>query len=200
MARANRKFVQAIKRARKLNENSKKIRDDEIRLDNIRMAVVLSVAAMDNYFTSKFRDLIVKYLDEYDAGEDLIVLLEKAGLNTRTALELLWMERPMRRIGTLIERYFDRYTTQRFDVIDNLFKSIGIQNLCENAERKTGRKTLRSSITRLVEKRHFIVHDADINSHAKPRNIDADRIERRINDLEKFVLACDEILDNKVYG
>ena len=180
MARATRTFNQAIRRANNLLDFAETIEDASLRNDNIRMATVLSVAGMDAYFTLKFRDIITDFLSSEEPGEDLINLLKDAGLNTRMALELIWMERPLRRIGTLVERYFDRYTTQRFDAIDDLFKTIGLPNLCQSAEGIVGRTTLRTSISKLVEKRHEIVHDADINSHVRPRGINLDVTRRRI--------------------
>ena len=198
MARAIRRFSQAIERAENLLNFAENLQDENIRKDNIRMAIVLAISGMDGYFTSKFRDIITPYLYNNEPGDDLIKLLENAGLNTRTALELIWMDRPLRRIGTLIERHFDRYTTQRFEAIDELFKAIGLQKLSENAERKIGRKTLRSSVSRLVTKRHQIVHDADINSHAKQRSVNLDETRRRIKDVKLFVMACDEILENRI--
>ena len=198
MARALPKFNQAIRRANNLLDFAETIESPHLKNDNIRMATVLAISGMDGYFTDKFRDIITEFLNTEEPGEDLIILLEKAGLNTRVALELIWMERPLRRIGTLVERYFDTYTTQKFDAIDNLFKTIGLPNLCENAEGMVGRKTLRSSISKLVEKRHQIVHDADINSHVKPRSVNLDRTRRRINDVNLFVEACNSILENRL--
>jgi len=200
MARANRKFNQGIKRSYALIAYSREAGDANIKDECVRMAVVLAVAAMDDYFTSKFRDMLSHYLKRNMPGDDLLKLLEDAGLDTRMALELIYMERPLRRVGTLIERYFDRYTTQRFDVIDKLFMSVGLKNLCENAERKTGKKRLRASVKTLVEKRHLIVHDADINAHARIRKVDVDRIEKRITDIEEFVLASDSILENSMHS
>lgn len=198
MAKAINKFNLVITRSNALLDFSEENPNNPISDEAIRMAVVLTIAGMDNFFTMKFRDIITKYLSYEHPGDDLINLLESAGLNARTALELIWMDRPLRRIGTLIERHFDRYTTQRFDVIDDLFKCVGINNLCENAEKKTGRTTLRSSITKLTEKRHLIVHDGDVNSRKQTREIDGRKMRRRIQDVEKFVNACDFILENKM--
>ena len=198
MARAMRTFNQAIRRANNLLDFAETIDDVSLKNDNIRMATVLSVAGMDAYFTLKFRDIITEFLSTEEPGEDLINLLRDAGLNTRMALELIWMERPLRRIGTLVERYFDKYTTQRFDAIDDLFKTIGLPNLCQNAEGIVGRTTLRTSISKLVEKRHEIVHDADINSHVRPRSISLETTQRRVGDIKLFIEACNTILENRM--
>jgi len=198
MARAMSTFNQAIRRANNMLDFAETIDESSLKNDNIRMATVLSVAGMDAYFTLKFRDIITDFLSNEEPGEDLIKLLKDAGLDTRMALELIWMDRPLRRIGTLVERYFDRYTTQRFDAIDDLFKTIGLPNLCQNAEGIVGRTTLRTSIAKLVEKRHEIVHDADINSHIRPRGITLSTTRKRVRDIKLFVEACNSILENRM--
>ena len=89
--------------------------------DIIRGAVVLSIAALDAYVTDVFAEKLVPYLKRYTPDKSLIELLNTAGLDTKEALNLLSMERPYRRIRTLISQYYSKYTTQKFDVIDKMF-------------------------------------------------------------------------------
>ena len=94
-----------------------------------RAGVVLAVAAMDAYFTKKFEEIIIPYLKKKGATPELTTLLQAAGLDVAQALELVTMARPFRRIKSLIESHLDRYTTQKFESIDSLFKSVGLPKL-----------------------------------------------------------------------
>ena len=118
--------------------------------DIIRGAVVLGVAALDSYVTDVFCEKLVPYLKRYRPSPQLIKLLEEAGLDTREALNLITMERPYRRIRTLIEHHYDSYTTQRFDVIDKMFLPYGLKDITKHAEKKSYRRTLRVSVQKLV--------------------------------------------------
>lgn len=163
--------------------------------DLIRAAVVLAVAGFDAYFTNKFCDILNPYLKSHKPGPTLIATLRDAGLDTEAALELAVMERPFRRIRTLVQRSLAGRTTQRFEAIDELFLSIGVKNLCLNAQKKTGYSNLNARVEALVLKRHDIAHSADLNSHANPREIDREKIRRRLVDLQRLVEACDDIID-----
>ena len=166
--------------------------------DIIRGSVVLSVAALDAYITDIFSEKLVSYLKRYNPDQSLIDLLHDAGLDTKEALTLITMERPYRRIRTLIGNYYNSYTTQRFDVIDKLFLPYRLNNITENAEKKSGRKQLRVSVGKLIQRRHDIAHSGDYNSHGNIKSIDNSQIEKRILDLDLLVTNMDEIICNRI--
>ena len=166
--------------------------------DIIRSAVVLSVAAMDSYFTNRYADILIPFLQKNGSTEKIIELLKKAGLDTAEALNLIAMNRPYRGVRTLVDRYLAKYTTQRIHVIDELLLGFGVADFCENVQKKAGRKTLLRSIELLVERRHRIVHVGDYNSHAKLSKINPDLLTKRINDLAIFVRGSDEIIKNRI--
>ncbi len=189
-------FKETIKRSRDfcdLYEAGTTLPESE---DLVRSAIVMTVAGFDAYFTDKFSSILVPYLKSHKPGPTLIKVLEEAGLNAEAALEIAIMQRPFRRIRKLVENHISERTTQRFNAIDELFLSIGIRDLCKNAEKKTGYSALNGRVEAFVLKRHAIVHRADLNSHAKPQKTDVKKIRRRIDDVEKLVIACDEIIDS----
>lgn len=159
---------------------------------------MLAVSALDAYVTDVFSEKLVKYLKKYSPDESLIELLNDAGLDTKEALKLINMVRPYRRIRTLIEKHYSAYTTQRFNVIDELFLPYRLKNLTDNCQSKSGRKTLKSSVGKLISRRHNIAHDGDYNSHGRLRNISDATIERQIKDLRIFVKCMDEIVCNRI--
>jgi RiboL-PSP-HEPN len=190
-------FDSVIARANELCDlraSGPKIKEQD---DLVRSAIVLAVAGFDAYFTDKFCDILVPFLKLHKPGASLVKVLHDAGLDTVAALEMLSMQRPYRRIRTLVQAHLSAKTTQRFAAIDELFISIGLKDLCKNAEKKTGYKSLNTRIEALVLKRHEIAHEADINSHGRIRAIDLAKIKRRIADLSKFVHACDDIINSR---
>lgn len=166
--------------------------------DIVRAAVVLAVAALDAYSTDAFAEQLVPYLKKYKADQSLVDLLHQAGLDTKEALTLITMERPLRRIRTLINNYYSTYTTQRFDVIDQLFLPYRLKNITQNAEAKSGKKLLKRSVENLIARRHEIVHDGDYNRHGKIKDIDANQIKKRIGHLEMLVTNMDAILCSRI--
>jgi len=166
--------------------------------DLLRAAVVISVAAMDAYFTDVFAERLVPFLKRKGPTKDLVQLLGEAGLNTSVALELLSMERPFRRIRTLVESRLGLQVTQRIDAINELFKAYGIPNFCAHVERKLGRTQLCRRVNLLVERRHAIAHDGDLNSHAGLMDLDATWVRNKIRDVQGFVRTADEILYNQL--
>tara|TARA_B110000908_G_C10245131_1_gene448373 strand:+ start:1936 stop:2559 length:624 start_codon:yes stop_codon:yes gene_type:complete len=181
-----------------LHKNHKKKSNIPAPKDIVRGAVVLSVSALDAYVTDVFSEKLVIYLKQRQPEEPLIELLSQAGLDTKEALSLIVMERPYRRIRTLIERHYDSYTTQRFDVIDKLFLPYRLKGITSNAEKKSGRKTLKASVGKLIERRHNIAHGGDYNSHGRIKNIDEEQIEKRIKDLHILVKNMDEIICSRI--
>jgi hypothetical protein len=166
--------------------------------DLIRASVVLSVAALDAYITDVFSEKLVPYLKKYKPDEELVMILQKSGLDTREALNLIQMDRPFRRIRNLVNKYYSTYTTQRFEVIDSLFLAYRLKNITKMAEKKSGRMTLKRSVELLIQRRHKIVHEGDYNSHNKLISIDEIQMKKRINDLKLLVKCLDEIICNRI--
>ena len=163
--------------------------------DLSRAAIVLAVSGMDAYFTSKFTELLVPFLKKKGPTPDLVTFLAKAGLNTTAALEMLTMDRPYRRIRTLVEAHLDRVTTQQVSVIDELFQAYGIKGFTKHANAMTKRKSLLPRIGKLVARRHEIVHDSDLNRHGRMQPVDAKVLTRQLADLSLFIHACDHLAD-----
>ena len=162
--------------------------------DLLRAAIVIAVAGMDAYFTDVFAERLVPFLKKNGTTKGLTDLLEAAGMDVEMALQLLSMQRPFRRIRTLVEIHLERHVTQRTKAINELFKAYGIPNICENVEKKLERKRLLREIEILVKRRHAIAHDGDLNSHGKLADLDETWVRNRVLDVEKFVGAVDEIL------
>ncbi len=164
--------------------------------DLVRSSVVLAVASMDAYFTDKFCDLVVPVLRRGGpVGDGLADLLKEAGLDVRQALEMLAMERPYRRVRTLVTRHLELRVTQRLDAIDELFICLGLKDFCVNVQARLHRKNLLKRVRMLVERRHKIVHYGDYNQHYRLRPIDVPRTNRQLADLRLFVEQAESFLN-----
>ena len=168
--------------------NNRRIRAPK---DLIRASVVLSVAALDAYITDVFSEKLVPYLKKYSPDDLLVNILRDAGLDTYEALNLIKMDRPYRRVRTLVNAYYKKFTTQRFEVIDKLFLAFRLKDISDRAQSKARRRTLKRSVAILIERRHKIAHDGDYNSHGRLNKIDLNETKRRIDDIKLFVKCID---------
>jgi len=136
-------------------------------------------------------------------GPDLYKRINESGFTTEFALSLISESvenrnsRPFRKIRTIVQNSLSTHTTHREDVIDELFLALGLKNLCDNAGKKSGRQGLLRSVSKLVDLRNEIAHEAHVKNTGDPKALNKDVIRKRIKDLESFVKCCDEIIDNK---
>jgi hypothetical protein len=191
-------FTKTIERALQLLDYY----DPEAELDEpediLRAAIIIAIAGMDRYFTSKFCDILVPYLKEKKPGKDLLLRLAEAGLNAEFALDLIVSERPYRKLRTIVQKSLSHETTHRMEVIDALFKDIALKDLTKNAQKKCGKSRLLRSVEILVDHRNSISHEAHLNSHGNTRRISEDETRRRIEDVRVFINACEEIIESKI--
>jgi hypothetical protein len=192
-------FDQTMTRSRSLLDLHKKLPPEQIALlsnqdDLLRAAVALAVAGMDAYFTDRFAESLVPFLKRRGATQGVVKILHDAGLNTQAALEMLTMQRPYRRIRTLIESHLSNYTTQRQEVIDALFLVYGVKDLCKNAQGIARRATLLRRVDVTVLRRHSIVHEGDYNAHGKLRALSNRYATGYVKDIDLLVRSCEAIL------
>ena len=111
---------------------------------------------------------------------------------------MISMDRPYRRIRTLIQSHYDSYTTQKFDIIDRIFLPYRLKDITANAEAKAKRRSLKRSVEKLIERRHQIAHAGDYNAHGRIKDIDENSIAKRIKHLEILVKNMDENICNRI--
>jgi hypothetical protein len=162
--------------------------------DLLRSALVFAVAGMDAYFTDRFTESLVKFLKRNKPPSGLVSLLSAAGLGTKAALEMLAMDRPYRRVRTLVEDHLSDYTTQKQHVIDELFLVYGVKDLSTHAAGLAKKKLLLAQVEAAVKRRHVVVHRGDLNKHDKRRTLPARRATKYIDSLELYVQKCEELL------
>ncbi len=179
--------------AAKFKANNEKIETDDL----VRSCIVLSVAAMDSYFTDLFSEIFIPHLKKNKPSKQMVSILTDAGLDAAQALEMFSMARPYRRIRTLINNHYDGFVTQSFKKIDELFLAYGFKNFSKSIEKSLHRKTLLRSIEILVHRRHAIVHEGDLNSHNKLKKINRQETLTRMKSMVLFVEKADERIMSK---
>ncbi|MEQ6202553.1 HEPN domain-containing protein [Sulfitobacter sp. HNIBRBA2951] len=196
MSKPHNYFTNSLERALALLDLAES--QEEPNDDLSRSAAVLSVAAYDHYFTSKFCDVLAGYLRKAKPNKELLEQLSRAGLNTEAALEIAVMKRPFRRIRSLLTSALSEKTTNRTKSIDNLFSGIDLNGLSGRVTKKIGKSSVPKSIDKLVDMRNDIVHSAHINSHGKPKAVDGSKIRMRVQHVALFVNTSEDIINDWV--
>ncbi|TVQ77145.1 MAG: hypothetical protein EA369_09550 [Bradymonadales bacterium] len=170
-----------------------------LRDDLLRAAVIIGVAALDTYFTDKFLQKLTQYLKHNKLNDNLVNLLEKAGLSTKVALQIYLDRskiRKARHLHSIVQNYLEKRTTTAFQRIDELFAAYGIASLSSSVQSKLGKKRVVASIERIVERRHEIAHTGDQNGKNSLRRIDRKEIVKRLADIGEFVAESEEFIEN----
>jgi hypothetical protein len=169
--------------------------------DILRAAIVLAVAAFDAYATDCFAEKFVVYIKRNKIDDSLEKLLLDSGFTVKFSLELLDTDRPYRKIRTLIDRHYAKYTTQKLNVVDGLFLQYRIKSITKNAAKKSGKNVDRilGSVNKIIDRRHSIVHDGDYDEFSRIKSVTSADI-RRIGDLKILVDNMDLIVENRFAG
>jgi hypothetical protein len=166
--------------------------------DLARASIVISVSAMDGYFTRKFAETLIPFLRKKGPTKGIVKVLEKAGFDITEGIRLLNMNRPFRRIRTLVEGYLDRVVAQKFAVIDELFLCFGYKDFSHNVQKRTHRKRMLRTIEILIERRHDIVHDGDVDSRGRLKPLDIKQTRKRLKELARFVWYSERIINQQM--
>lgn len=164
--------------------------------DLFRAGIVLSVSAMDAYFTDRFCESLVPFIKNNGLNKHLEKLLCESGFSTWKAIEMFDNKRPKRVLSNMVKRHLSMFVTQNFKTIDGLYKCYGFSDsFTKNAQGISKRKKLLASLAQLIERRHKIVHSGDYNHHGNLHSINYARMLRKIIELRKLVEACEALLE-----
>lgn len=168
----------------------------------IRFIVVMVVSAFDSYFTDIFSEKIILYIKKHGVNKDIIEHLSKAGVDHDfCVLKLLKKSergRPQRTMRNKMDKYFSEIVTQNFDKIDELFKCFALLDFSTNVQSRMSNSRAKSIINSVLQRRHSIVHRADLNSFNRPRGITIKGFIYKFSVLESFVLEADKTISNRI--
>jgi hypothetical protein len=168
---------------------------DESDDDLFRAGIVLSVAAMDSYFTDRFCEALIPYINREGVNKGLKELLSQSGLTITKSIEMFDNKRPKRVLSNMVRRHLSTFVTQNFKTVDNLYKCLGFEKpITLAAQELSKRKHLLKSINKLVERRHKIVHAGDYNHHGNLNAIEYQRMFRKILEIRVLVGNMEKVL------
>ncbi|MET0082688.1 MAG: HEPN domain-containing protein [Sedimenticola sp.] len=207
-SKAYKKFIKCHDRAigmirihhavwREFHENVEEGQEwEEANDDLFRAGIVLSVSAMDAYFTDRFCESLIPFIKKNGLNKNLEKLLCDSGFSTWKAIEMLENKRPKRVLSNMVKRHLSMFVTQNFKAIDSLYKCYGFNDsFTKNAQGISKRKNLLSSLSKIIDRRHKIVHAGDYNQYGNLRSVDYSRMLRKILELRKLIEACESLLD-----
>ena len=171
---------------------------EEAHDDLFRVGIVLSVSAMDAYYTDRFCEAFIPYIKKHGLNKNMEELLCQAGFDTVCAIEMFDNKRPKRVLSNMVKRHLSAFVTQNFKAIDKLYKCLGFNDSFTKAVQGISRrKKLLASLNLLIERRHKIVHAGDYNQYGNLNGINYARMVKKIIELRKLVESSDKLLENR---
>lgn len=176
--------------------------------DILRSAVVLAVAGMDAYFTDKISENAVPLIRKL-GGKDLPGKLVDAvsnQMNSQQMLEAMLRQKPLAHVGTAVRKALANNTYQDPGKIEQGLRMLGVSNFwCEvAAELGMAQTDVRSSLARVVKRRHDIVHKGDLGTTKKTKHklraLGRTEAEEMVQTIDRFVRAADEVINKQIRG
>jgi hypothetical protein len=150
---------------------------------------------MDSYFTDRFCEALIPYINREGVNKGLKELLSQSGLTITKSIEMFDNKRPKRVLSNMVRRHLSTFVTQNFKTVDNLYKCLGFEKpITLAAQELSKRKHLLKSINKLVERRHKIVHAGDYNHHGNLNAIEYQRMFRKILEIRVLVGNMEKVL------
>ena len=163
-----------------------------------RAGVVIGVSAFDDFFTRRFAECIVPVIKAGNCNKLMIEFLGECGLDVAQSLALLTMNKPYRRIRKLVDDRLEHKTTQKFKKIDALFKCFKFHSLSADVETRTGRSTLKSSCKKIIDRRHAISHQGDMNKHGRLNDFSYIDARKRLGHIKLFIDTANQLIAEKI--
>lgn len=201
--KAKEKFDRTFERCNKLislYKSSSQQEQGHGNQDLLRAAIVLSVAALDAYCTDCFSEHFVSFIKNNEISDKMEKALEKYGLKLRTAVGFLRTDKndAYSIIKELVQKYYERYTTQKIEIIDQLFDLYNLKEITKCAQRRAKDEHLLEDVEKTVNRRHKIVHEGDYDNKRIGNVAESDY--KRIQSIKTLVDNMEYIINNKFSG
>lgn len=104
--------------------------------------------------------------------------------------------RPCRMLSNKVRDYLMKRAVVQSDVaISKLYACLGMPKIIDNAVGKCGKKRIWSSISRLIERRHQIAHNADLSVQGCTQEINFGTVSKWLEKLEEFIQGVESVMD-----
>ncbi len=178
--------------------------------DILRSSLVFAVAALDAYMHDKIAEVIPAMIEK--RGSNMpggFIGVMKEQVSYEKLLHIPFKDRPAEHFRTAIKRH---YSTQTIQSPREIEKAIGILGISEfwyklarevnrrpGRVKKYGKKTIKEFIQSYIQRRHCIVHEADLFTSKKHNNtkrpLKIGFVKNAINHISIFVHAVEKIIN-----
>ena len=167
--------------------------------DTLRAAVVLAVSALDMYAADRFAEEFVPELKRKTPSKEDVDFFTEIGVGIKEVLGVLkeTPKKPYKRLRKLLDDYLSRNSMQSFSQIERLYKYYGLPKIIDNACEKSGAKTLKNRVGKMLERRNEIVHNCDYDGKNALQPILRKDVEYWIRSLKKLVDNMEQIIHNR---
>ncbi|MBQ7188933.1 MAG: hypothetical protein IJR99_05900 [Kiritimatiellae bacterium] len=167
--------------------------------DILRAAVVLAVSALDMYAADRFAEEFVPELKRKTPSKEDVDFFTEIGVGIKEVLGVLkeTPKKPYKRLRKLLDDYLSRNSMQSFSQIERLYKYYGLPKIIDNACEKSGAKTLKNRVGKMLERRNEIVHNCDYDGKNALQPILRKDVEYWIRSLKKLVDNMEQIIHNR---
>lgn len=197
------RFDETLNRCNSLMELFEKAPNEDL----LRAAVVLAVAALDKYCKDKFLDFFEEfykktlkspkkrlfcdsYLDDAGVGiSDRLALYQEKSIDDTFS--------PEQEMAKRLRAYLHRSTFQSHTAITELFQCFGLDEIIDNAVKRSGDSEAWTLVERLIRRRHTIAHTADCDAEHGVHPLESKTVVGWLKTLEDLVGCIDSIVDNK---
>lgn len=171
--------------------------------DLLRAAVVIAVSGMDGYFHERIPESVARFV-RAKKGKNLpgkLVQLIKDAASHDRLIEVLFEERPLSHIVTMVRKSMADRTYQDAGKIEDAVKILGVEDLWFKMAQKlkVSKEKTRTHVQPYVERRHQIVHRGDFGQTKRTKNqlkpIARAYAERCVSEIRRFVEAIDKTVE-----
>lgn len=178
--------------------------------DLLRTALVFAVASFDAYMHDKITEILPLFIRKYRLNlPGNFVEILKQSMTYEKLLQIFWEERPQEHFRTAIKKFYEERTIQDVGDIEKVAKMLGISDfwfeLASKINKRRGRikkltkESVKKYIQPFVERRHKIVHEADLYTSKKHRatlrKIKVDFVEDGIKKIRLFTEGIDHLIN-----
>lgn len=180
--------------------------------DVLRASLIFSVASFDAYMHDKISEIIPSLIKNKKSNlpGSLIEAL-KQFVSYEKLLKIFFEERPHEHFRTAIKKFYKEKTIQDIGDIEKVIKVLGISdfwfklaNILNNRPgriKKLSKASVKKLIQPYVERRHKIVHEADLYTskykRASMRVVKIDFIKKAIKDIKLFTEGIDKVISKE---
>jgi hypothetical protein len=177
-----------------------------IHSDLLRAAVVLSVAGLDFYIHEKVCEEVPQLI-RVRVGKQLpgklAELIKKEATHDKL-IEILFKDRPLSHVSSIVRRYLNNRTFQDPGKIEDALQILGLTDLwfCLGQQLSVSKEEAKLYVEQYVDRRNGIAHRGDLGKTRKSKNkvsrITRDYAQKCVESISNFVESIEIVIEDKL--